>query len=64
MDLHPVNIHDDHHDDHHDLGKMHHSLTPEKRKELEHEGYRVIAGGVFLHFVLGTFYLWGGICNL
>ena len=48
IDDHPTQIHGDH-------------LTPAQEKKFRLEGWRVIIGGVFIHLVLGTFYLWGSI---
>jgi len=36
-------------------------MTSAQEKAFKHEGMRVVLGGVLIHFVLGTFYLWGGI---
>eukprot|EP01015_Nassula_variabilis_P022184 TRINITY_DN403_c0_g1_i7.p1 TRINITY_DN403_c0_g1~~TRINITY_DN403_c0_g1_i7.p1 ORF type:complete len:499 (+),score=56.73 TRINITY_DN403_c0_g1_i7:70-1566(+) len=36
-------------------------LSEEQRTAIRREGYRVIVGGICIHLILGTFYLWGGI---
>lgn len=36
-------------------------MTPAQEKAFKREGLRVVFGGILIHFVLGTFYLWGGI---
>jgi len=48
VDDHPTQVHDDH-------------LTPAQERKFKLEGWRVLIGGVFIHLVLGTFYLWGSI---
>lgn len=36
-------------------------MTDKQQQAFNRQGYRVVFGGVLIHLVLGTFYLWGGI---
>jgi len=36
-------------------------MTPEEFKSFKKEGFRVVLGGILVHLVLGTFYMWGTI---
>lgn len=60
--VHVPQIKIDHTEDHtlHTNGDTEH-FTPAQEKRFRLEGWRVIIGGVFIHLVLGTFYLWGSI---
>jgi len=52
-----------HTEDHHDIHGLndHAHHTPAQEKRFKWEGWRVIIGGVLIHLILGTFYLWGSI---
>ena len=50
---------DEHGDEHHFK-----EYSPKELQSIKIQGAVCIIGGIALHFVLGTFYLWGGISNI
>lgn len=55
-----VSVQDEHHDDQDQQFKQYNAT---ELRAIKIQGYLTLIGGVALHFVLGTFYLWGGISN-
>jgi hypothetical protein len=54
--------HDQEHDHEHDPNLLVYSAA--KLKQIKIRGVISVIGGILLHLVLGTFYVWGTISNL